>query len=222
LGERELLVMLESGTEPSLNLKREEEIFESVEGGVLPETVRLWINEPCLVRGRARSKRYGWYDETVAEERGVRVLERSTGGGVVYHDLGNLNWSFFLRTSGGFLSPRAVFESVSRYIVEALLRLGLPARFAPPNRIDVNNTKVSGMAARATVHTLLVHGTLLIESDIGMLDKLCIPPPGYPRVSNLSDWKNGICAAEVATSLLEVLKTEGFTLKVVGSLGPIR
>jgi len=210
----EMVLYFERTLDPVANLRRETELFELVDGREQPECVRFWTDSRCLVRGRAKSARYGWYHEGLARELGIPVIERSTGGGVVYHDEGNLNWSFFFRTSGSFQSPTASFDRASRFIIAALDRLGVRAMFSPPNRIDVSNRKVSGMAARSTVRTLLVHGTLLLNSDLKMLDRLCIPPPGCPPVANLSAWKADIDAATVAKAVIATLEGSGYKVRV--------
>jgi lipoate-protein ligase A len=219
LAKRELLVYLEQTRDPAANLLRETEFFSRVDGGTCPEIARFWVNSECLVRGEARSAKYGWYREDVAAKMHVPVLTRSTGGGVVFHDQGNLNWSFFLRNDGPFLSPTAVFGMGSKYIVRALAGKGVDARFAPPNRIDVSGRKVSGMAARFTPRTVLVHGTLLIDSDLDKLNALCIPPPGCPPVSNLTEWSRDIDAAGLIDSVSAVLEDSGFRVRRVDQIG---
>ncbi len=196
-------------TDPSANMAREEELFRLVEDAGRPETVRFWTNSECLVRGKARNARYGWYREGLAEELGVAVIQRETGGGVVYHDPGNLNWSVFARSDGAFQSPTKLFGQASRYMVEALGRLGVRAEFSPPNRIDVEGCKVSGLAARSTPRAVLVHGTLLLASNLERLNRLCIPPEGCPPVANLSRWVEGIGAPAVVAAFGGVLKASG-------------
>jgi lipoate-protein ligase A len=218
LVEGELLVYFDRTRDPASNLIREAELFAKVDGGVLPEVARFWVNSECLVRGEARNAKYGWYREDVAAKMKIPILTRSTGGGVVFHDEGNLNWSFFLRNSGPFPSPTAAFDTVSRYVVKALESQGIRASFSPPNRIDVSGRKVSGMAARFTVHTALVHGTLLIDSNLEKLNALCVPPAGSPPVSNLTEWAKHIDAATVVESVVAVLRDSGFHLRVVDRL----
>ena len=216
---RELFVCFDQARDPAPNLLRETELFSKVDSGALPEVARFWENSDCLVRGEARSAKYGWYREDVAAEMKIRVLTRSTGGGVVFHDEGNLNWSFFFRNDGPFPSPKAAFDMGSKYIVKALAGRGVDARFSPPNRIDVSGRKVSGMAARFTARTVLVHGTLLIASDLEKLNALCIPPSGCPPVSNLTEWTKEIDAAGVVDSVSAVLKDSGFEIQRVGRTG---
>jgi lipoate---protein ligase len=208
----EISVFFDRGHDPARNLAREDELFRSIQEKGSTEMLRFWVNSTCLVRGLRRSPKYGWYKGDVARELGVPVFERSTGGGVVYHDEGNLNWSFFLKNSGRLLSPAQMFEDVSRHLIRALGRLGVTARFAPPNRIDVDGRKVSGLAARSTPKARLVHGTLLLDADLEKLNRLCIPPPGCPPVANISRWAKGVEAADVVRALVEALKESGFAV----------
>ena len=206
---KEVRVFFDRNRDPVRNLAREDELFAQVDGGKAPELVRFWINSECLVRGRAKSASYGWYREGAAERMKVSVIERTSGGGVVYHDEGNLNWSFFVSSTGRLLSPRAMIEGVSRHMTGALTGLGLDARFSPPNRIDVQGRKVSGMAARSTPRAYMVHGTLLLRADLEKLNELCVPPPGCPPVANLDEWIPEIRPLQVVRAVVEALKSSG-------------
>jgi lipoate-protein ligase A len=208
-----MVIFSDRSRDPAANLAREAELFDKVNGGSLPECVRFWVNSQCLVRGPAKTAKYGWYHEELARTLKIPVIERSTGGGVVYHDEGNLNWSFFLRTSGSFQSPTSSFDRASKFIIGALDRLDIGASFSPPNRIDVSGRKVSGMAARSTVRALLVHGTLLLHSDLKTLNQLCIPPAGCPPVSNLSEWVPTIDADSVIKAVVGTLEDSGFAVR---------
>lgn len=213
---KELRVQFDAGRDPVANLRREEALLRRVEEVEAPELVRFWINSKCLVRGKARSPKSGWYNEALAKRAGVAVIERATGGGVVFHDEGNLNWSFFLRNTRRLLSPTQMFEEASRYVVGTLGDLGVPAQFAPPNRIDVQGLKVSGMAARSTPKARLVHGTLLIDSDLELLNRLCIPPSGCPPVANISRWTGPIDATAVVRAFVKFLKGSGVEVRLEG------
>ncbi|MDG6954145.1 MAG: hypothetical protein JRN27_08560 [Nitrososphaerota archaeon] len=211
---KEVLVRYDRTLNPEKNVAMEQEVFAKVEASELPESVRFWVDTECLVRGKVKNVRYGWYHEGLARRLGVRVVQRETGGGVVYHDRGNLNWSIFVRSAGPFHSPAKLFGQASGYIVRALERLGVPARFAPPNRVDVGGYKVSGMAARATPRALLVHGTLLLNTDLDRLNLLCIPPPGCPPVANVSRWVGDVRARSLVDATVQVLKDSGMKVRL--------
>ena len=217
---RELLAVFDGATEPAANLAAEERLFELVQRGELSDLVRFWRNSTCLVKGRAKSKNYGWYDERLAARLGVPVYERSTGGGVVYMDLGNLNWSFFAKASTGLTSPTALFERWSGPVVRALRGAGFDASFARPNRLDVSGRKVSGMAARIARGALLVHGTLLVDADLRRLNSLCIPPPGCPPVANLREWSSEVGVDGVERRLLVELRLSGYEVRETRTLPP--
>ena len=102
----------------------------------------------------------------------------------------------------------------SRYVTSALLALGVRAHFSPPNRIDVSERKVSGMAARSTRRTLLVHGTLLLNSDLKRLNELCIPPNGCPPVANLVDFSSSINKEVIISAVAECLKDSQFIVRI--------
>ena len=194
-------ILLAEGTDPERNLALEDELLREVELGARPATFRLWVNEPCLVRGPNRARTNGWYHEDRARERGVRVLTRTSGGGCVYHDHGNLNWSFYLPRVEGWVGAARLFRPCAGLVVDALRALGVAAEFAPPNRIDAAGWKISGLAARATQGASLVHGTLLVATDLELLNALCIPPPGCPPVANLAELRPGLTLAGIARAL---------------------
>lgn len=155
------------------------------------------MNDECIVRGPHRSRHSGWHREERARQLGIHVYERTSGGGSVYHDLGNLNWSFFLRRTEGFVAPRNLYRSCSGLVVTALRGAGIDATFALPNRIDVAGRKVSGISSRASFGAVLVHGTLLVSTDLDRLNALCIPPPACPPVTRLCDLYPRLTVADV-------------------------
>jgi lipoate-protein ligase A len=190
-------VLQTENTDPAANLALEQQLLREVDAGLRPETARLWVNDECLVRGPHRSSTSGWYHEERARELGLRVYTRSTGGGCVYHDRGNINWSFYLRRTEGFVGYRRLFEECSALVIAALRSLQIEASFGAPNRIDVAGRKISGLAARAASHATLVHGTLLVSTDLERIETLCIPPPGCPKVTRISDFDARLSVARV-------------------------
>lgn len=180
-------MLISENKDPSLNVPLEDVILSLVEEGDTGNVCRFWVNRECLVSGPVRHPSHGWYREDLARAMAIEVYVRSSGGGVVYHDLGNLNWSFYLPTDGqSYVPPVRAFREAADLVCEVLSDFGIEARYSPPNRIDVHGRKVSGMAGLSRTRALLVHGTLLISSDIAKLNLLCVPPPSCPPVLNLS------------------------------------
>jgi lipoate-protein ligase A len=202
-------------TNPKVNLITEEVILNAVNEGFVSNTIMLWINDRCLVAGRG-SKGYGWYHEQLATQLGINVYKRITGGGVVYHDKGNLNWSFFIRHENKNIDIIDLFKEPAEIIINALNRLGIEAYFMPPNRIEFKGYKISGMASYVKKNAILVHGTLLVESNLEELNKLCIPPLNSPPVTNLAYWVKGLTISTIINSIEEALKINGFNVKKAG------
>ncbi|HIQ30454.1 MAG TPA: lipoate--protein ligase family protein [Candidatus Caldiarchaeum subterraneum] len=204
-------------TNPALNLALEDEILEFIAKSSSPlSVVRFWRNSECLVAGPRKSRYYGWYREDMARKMNVKIFTRSTGGGVVFHDLGNLNWSFYIKKEQkSFTPPLEIFKSAALMICNVLnKKYNVNACFAPPNRIDVNGYKISGMAARSTSNAILVHGTLLFRTDLDKLDKLCIPPPDCPPVTNLCYINSELTIDKFIFHFYENLKSYGYRLLV--------
>ncbi|MCR5089617.1 MAG: lipoate--protein ligase [Oscillospiraceae bacterium] len=154
---------IETGsTDPCYNLAFEEFLLEKRQEG---EWLMLWQNADTIVIGLNQNA-----DEEInadfVREQGIRVVRRCTGGGAVYHDLGNLNYSF-LEDLGDAeqLSIRRFTEPVCR----ALERLGISAETSGRNDILADGKKISGTAQRILRGRILHHGTLLFDSDGGRM-----------------------------------------------------
>ncbi len=154
---------LETGSQdPYYNLAFEELVLERRRDG---EYLLLWQNDNTVVVGQNQNTEAEINREFV-EAHGIRVVRRSTGGGAVYHDLGNLNYSFI--TDAGD-AEKLTMERFTRPVVEALRGLGLRAEASGRNDILVEGRKVSGTAQRLVRRRILHHGTLLFSADPGMV-----------------------------------------------------
>ncbi len=211
-GQKSVKVVCSHSTNPADNLALEAQLFEDAEYRGTQNTLLFYVDSPCLVKGSHRSPSYGWYNEQLAAQLGVPVYQRITGGGVVYHDYGNLNWCLVVRTVQRTLSPKEVFGEGSKYIVEALRSLGIKAYFSAPNRLDVNGHKVSGMAAYSGLKALLIHGTLLIQSDLELINRICVPPAGCPSVANINEYLE-VYPSQVAEAVCQALLDAGYRLE---------
>ena len=145
---------------PYYNLAFEEYVLtHRLEG----EYLLLWQNDNTIVVGQNQNTE-AEINRPFVEEHHINVVRRSTGGGAVYHDLGNLNYSFI--TDAGELQELAM-QRFTAPVVEALKGLGLNAEASGRNDILVEGRKVSGTAQRVSHGRILHHGTLLFDSDPG-------------------------------------------------------
>lgn len=147
-------------TDPTLNLAIEEYALKNLEQD---ETYLLfYVNEPSIIIGKNQNTIEEINLDYVKKED-LHVVRRLSGGGAVYHDLGNLNFSFITKDDGNSFHD---FRTFTKPVVEALNRLGVEAELSGRNDIEVHGRKISGNAMFSTNGRLFSHGTLLLDSDI--------------------------------------------------------
>lgn len=179
-------------TDPAFNLAAEEVILSSL--NIKEETLFFYINEPSIIIGRHQNTREEINAEFVGEQR-IRIVRRLSGGGAVYHDFGNLCYSFIYPFPDRLTPDFALFTAP---IVQALQNLGVPAELSGRNDILVAGAKISGNAYYHNRFGSVCHGTLLFDSDMGMLERALRPKPEKierkgvrsvrSRVTNLKDY----------------------------------
>jgi lipoate---protein ligase len=147
-------------TDPRINLAIEEYALKNLD---INETYLLfYINEPSIIIGKNQNTIEEINTEYV-ERNGIHVVRRLSGGGAVYHDLGNLNFSFITKDDGdSFLN----FRKFTEPIIKALKKLGVNAELSGRNDIIVEGRKISGNAQFSTRGRMFSHGTLLFDSKI--------------------------------------------------------
>ena len=154
---------LETGsTDPCFNLALEQYVLEHKRQG---DWLLLWQNANTVVVGLNQNTAEE-IDAAFVAQHGVTVVRRMTGGGAVYHDLGNLNYSFL--TDLG--DPEALhMERFTAPVCRALAAMGVDAQLGGRNDILVDGKKISGVAQRIQGGRILHHGTLLFSSDPDMI-----------------------------------------------------
>lgn len=125
------------------------------------EYLLLWQNDNTIVVGQNQNTE-AEINRAFVEEHHINVVRRATGGGAVYHDLGNLNYSFITDNNS---RQEMAMRRFTTPVVEALQGLGLNAEASGRNDILVEGRKVSGTAQRIYQDRILHHGTLLFDSD---------------------------------------------------------
>ena len=157
------MIYLETGSlDPFYNLAFEEFVLRRPGA---EDVLMLWQNDNAVIIGRNQNAEEE-INRAFVEERRIRVARRITGGGAVYHDLGNLNYSFI--TDAG-APGRLSMDRFTAPVVRALRGLGLEAEASGRNDILVLGRKVSGTAQRLCQGRVLHHGTLLFDADPGMI-----------------------------------------------------
>lgn len=147
--------------DPRVNLAIETYLLQNMP---LDEPILLfYINEPSIIIGRNQNTIEEINKEYV-DEKGIHVVRRLSGGGAVYHDLGNLNFSFIMPDDGNSFRD---FKKLTEPIVEALHKLGIEgAQLKGRNDLVIDEKKFSGNAMYSTNGRMFAHGTLMFDSDI--------------------------------------------------------
>lgn len=211
-----MLYIETNSTSPYYNLAFEEYVLTTI--GLRQNCFMLWQNDNAIIVGR--------HQNTVEEinlpyvqENNIRVARRLTGGGAVYHDLGNLNFSFIT----GINEHRKMdFVQLLMPIISALNSIGVYAEFTGRNDIVIGGKKISGNSQYVYRDRLLHHGTLLLSSNLRKIaDALHVPEDKFlsksaksvkSRVANINDFLDTPLSMERFKKLIIASISENETL----------
>lgn len=184
-----MLCIKHHSTDAFFNIATDEYIFKHLK----EDCFMLWRNDNAIIVGKHQNTQAEINHEYV-KERGIKVVRRLSGGGAVFHDLGNLNFSF---TRTGDSYEMIDFERYTKPIIEVLKELGVNAKFEGRNDLTIEGKKFSGNAEHVFKNKVLHHGTLLFSSEMKDISgALKINPLKYKdrgvksvpnRVTNISD-----------------------------------
>lgn len=167
-------------TDAHWNMAHDEFLLEG-----LRETVFcLWQNAPAVIIGLNQSA-YAEVNLPYLEEHGIKLARRVTGGGAVYHDLGNLNYSI--------AGPTREVESYYDLMADALRQLGLPAERTGRNDILVGGLKCSGWAKRLSKGRMMIHGTLMWDVDFEALTEALAVPGSKLSAAGVASVRSRVC-----------------------------
>jgi lipoate-protein ligase A len=150
-------------SDPAINLALEEYCLRSLDPG--SEYLLFYINRPSIIIGRHQNP-FQEFNQELARQKGIVAVRRISGGGAVYHDPGNLNFSFITDFTEQKLD---YFKTLIQPILNTLQHLGVPALLTEKNNILVDGYKVSGNSQHTNMRRMLSHGTLLFDSGLEVL-----------------------------------------------------
>ena len=193
-------------TNPKYNLALEEFLCNEAKNKNL-EFFMLWQNEPSVIIGRFQNNIDEIIDVSFAEKNNIQIVRRNSGGGAVYHDLGNINYSFILKDEKNF-----TLEYFSKIIMKTLENIGVNAKLEfSHNDIKADNLKISGTAQFRHNGILLHHGTLLFDTDLIILSKVLKKSSG--NITNLKPLlQKNLNIMEFLEILYSQFKTDYFSL----------
>ncbi len=160
-----LQVVISSQYDPFLNRAVEQYLTDHQEEGIV--TMYLWKNQQTVVIGYNQNP-YAECNVQLLLDEGGHLMRRGTGGGAVYHDLGNINFSF--------IADKALYDVKKQLSViqDALLSYGLQAEISGRNDLTCEGRKFSGNAFAKGQRNHLHHGTILIKTDGAMMQRYLI------------------------------------------------
>lgn len=199
-----LRILKSAVTNPWFNLATEDWIFNTLDAD--SHTLFLWRNSETVVIGRSQNP---WVeckiDKMQADD--VFLARRQSGGGAVFHDLGNTNFTF--------LSPKEDYDQKANFtiIINALKKLGIEAELSGRNDMQVGDKKISGSAFKHAADRSFHHGTLLVNADMQKLGDYLNPHPlklkakgiksVRARVANLVEFNADINHETLSAAIIE-------------------
>lgn len=146
--------------DPYFNLALEEYVFERMDKS--KSYFMLWQNDNTIVVGKYQNTAEE-IDQAYVDAHGIRVARRLSGGGAVYHDKGNLNFTFIVDQAD---APGLNFKIFVEPVIRALARFGVHAEFTGRNDLTIDGMKFSGNAQYARRGRLLHHGCIMLDSNL--------------------------------------------------------
>lgn len=159
--------IVNNSNNPQYNLAFEEYCFKQLEINPDEDYVILWINGPAIIVGKNQNT-LEEINKDYTDANNIKIVRRITGGGAVYHDLGNLNFSILTLDTGG---GKIDFKKYNIPIVKSLEKLGIKCELSGRNDMTIDGKKFSGIAQSVWKKRVLNHGTLLFDTDLEVLSK---------------------------------------------------
>ncbi len=168
----------------------------------------LYINSPSVIVGKNQNAA-AEINHRFAKENGIEIHRRISGGGTVYHDLGNLNYCYITNGENGKLVN---FKKYSQPVIDTLQNLGVDAAFEGRSDLTIGSRKFSGNASNVFKTRVMQHGTMLFKSDLKRLNQLLkVNPAKYKDKAIRS---NRSVVTNISEHLFPEMKITDFTDRI--------
>ncbi len=206
-----MLIVRRTETEPYFNVAAEEYVLKSLKD----DCFMLWRNEPSVIVGKHQNT-LAEIDYRFVRQNNIKVVRRISGGGTVFHDLGNVNFSFVMNGEQGTLID---FRKFTQPILEILKILGLEGTFGGRNDLLAGSMKFSGNAEHVYKNRVLHHGTILFDSKLTELDGVLRADEQAFTDKAIKSKRSQV--TNIAPLLTQDLTIQGFMDKVVAYMGEL-
>jgi len=204
--------IVDRSTDPNWNLAAEEYLFKTFNQPVF----RLWRNDPSVIIGLHQNA-FAEINLDYVKTNKIPVIRRLSGGGAVFHDLGNVNFTFIDNKIPGE-NTADMFKRFTQPIIDALRSLKIEASLKGRNDLVIGDKKFSGNAVAIYRNRILQHGTLLYSASMANLSQALANRPEHfqgkavqsnrARVTNISDHLSNNMTVEEFVQFMENIITK--------------
>lgn len=197
-------LIITNETRPGFNLAAEEYLLKQTQEDIF----FLWRNAPAVIIGKNQNA-YSEIDIDYVKKNNITVIRRLTGGGAVFHDLGNICFTFIANVDD---DEDVSFQRFTKPIADFLKTLGVEAQFAGRNDIEIDGQKISGNAQTKYKNRFMHHGTLLFSSSMNDMSKALTVNPLKIQSKGIKSVKARV--TNISAHLKEKMDVESFMQKL--------
>jgi lipoate---protein ligase len=205
-----MVYLRSSSTDPYFNLALEQYVFDA-----LPKNksyFMLWQNDNTIVVGKHQNTA-GEINAAFVKESGIHVVRRLSGGGAVYHDMGNVNYTFVMDAGA---SNELDISAFCQPVVDALSSLGIKTEISGRNDITIDGKKFSGNSQYIRDGRIMHHGTIMYNSNLDTVEKaLCVSEDKIIS-KGVSSVRSRV--TNIAEHMEKIIPTEEFIVKIRDSI----
>ena len=202
-----MIYIVSKSNKPDFNIAMEEYCFKKMKEQ--DKIFILWINEPSIIVGKHQNTIEEINTEYV-KEHGIHVVRRISGGGAVYHDLNNLNYTIISNENKGV---EFNFKTFSEPVIQTLAELGVKAEFSHRNDIIIDGKKICGNAQAYINGRIMHHGCLLFDTDLTVLSKALEAPKDKIKSNSIKSVKSPV--DNILPHLQEKISVDEFANRIL-------